>query len=340
VTGETTSLNLPVTSEPFQATRASVTGDAFVTKVGTIGAATHLRVTASVSSVAAGTSFRITVSARDATGVIAPSYRGTVRFTSSDGYAALPDDYTFTAADAGVKTFAVTLGTADTQTITATDTVSGSLTATVSVTVVPGPLAFYWIYPDFDTPTSGVPFDLYVFPFDAFGNLLTDYTGEIAFYSPDETDLLPAPYTFTVNDMGMAYFFEGATLFTPGIHELYVFDTATFEIYGFASYDVLGGDSPGGAPGGVDPSILPALLEGIEPARLLDGEPAGLARMPGRPLRSQGAHSKLVPVAGQEEKRGTGLSSGGSLTPRWWPGQEDSWLTLDEVLIGAIRKSF
>ena len=72
----------------------------------------------------------VTVTARDAFGNIATGYTGTVHFTSSDGQAALPADYTFTAADAGVHTFTATLKTAGSQTITATDTVTATITGT------------------------------------------------------------------------------------------------------------------------------------------------------------------------------------------------------------------
>ena len=64
---------------------------------------------------------RVTVTAYDAYGNVATGYTGTVTFTSSDGQAALPASYTFTAADAGTHTFSVTLETAGTQSITATD---------------------------------------------------------------------------------------------------------------------------------------------------------------------------------------------------------------------------
>src|SRR5262249_57455888 len=55
----------------------------------------------------AGTSFSITVQAVDDLNNTVSGYRGTVHFTSSDGQAALPTDYTFTAADAGAHTFTV-----------------------------------------------------------------------------------------------------------------------------------------------------------------------------------------------------------------------------------------
>jgi serine/threonine-protein kinase len=56
----------------------------------------------------------------DAYGNVATGYPGTLKFTSSDKNAVLPANYTFTAADAGMKTFGVTLNTSGTQSITAT----------------------------------------------------------------------------------------------------------------------------------------------------------------------------------------------------------------------------
>src|SRR5439155_20752342 len=53
-----------------------------------------------------------------------------LQFTGSDGQAVLPANYIFTGGDAGVHTFNATLKTAGTQSITVTDTVSGSVTGT------------------------------------------------------------------------------------------------------------------------------------------------------------------------------------------------------------------
>jgi adhesin/invasin len=49
--------------------------------------------------------------------------------------ATAPANYTFTAADAGVHTFSVTLITPPSQTVTVTDTVNGTLTATSTIAV-------------------------------------------------------------------------------------------------------------------------------------------------------------------------------------------------------------
>jgi streptogramin lyase len=68
----------------------------------------------------AGTPFNVTVTAQDPYGNTATGYTGRVHFSSGDPYgASLPADYTFTAADQGVHTFAAgaTLYTASTTTI-------------------------------------------------------------------------------------------------------------------------------------------------------------------------------------------------------------------------------
>ena len=92
------------------------------------------------STVTAGDSMSITVTAYDAYGNVATGYTGTVKF-SNDDKASLPRNYTFTAADAGVHTFTglvlhnkkgkQTL----TQTLTVTDTQNTALTATDTIVV-------------------------------------------------------------------------------------------------------------------------------------------------------------------------------------------------------------
>jgi streptogramin lyase len=92
----------------------------------------HFGVLPSINPVPAGLAFSLTVQGLDPSNQLAENYRGSVHFTSSDGAATLPADYTFTAADNGAHTFSVTLPTAGRQTITVTDTVQGDLTGTVS----------------------------------------------------------------------------------------------------------------------------------------------------------------------------------------------------------------
>src|SRR5262249_58230723 len=83
-------------------------------------------------STTAGDAHNFTVTSLDAYGNTAPDYTGTVQITSSDPHANLPDPYTFTSVsggDIGRHTFAATLVTSGTQSITAKD---GSITGTES----------------------------------------------------------------------------------------------------------------------------------------------------------------------------------------------------------------
>src|SRR5262249_35823714 len=84
------------------------------------------------ASVKAGARFSLTVTVVDAYGNVVTGYRGRVAFRSSDATANLPRNYTFTAADQGVHTFTgLVLKKKGKQTFTLTDTLDGSLTASV-----------------------------------------------------------------------------------------------------------------------------------------------------------------------------------------------------------------
>jgi adhesin/invasin len=77
----------------------------------------------------------VTVIALDAYGNVATGYTGTVHFTSTDNQALLTANYTFTAADVGVHTFTVTFKKTGMQTLTATDTHTGSIKGSASTKV-------------------------------------------------------------------------------------------------------------------------------------------------------------------------------------------------------------
>jgi hypothetical protein len=83
----------------------------------------------------AGVASNFTVTALDAYGNIVTGYSGTIHFTSSDSQASLPANYTFTAADGGVHTFSAMLKTAGSQSLTATDTATGSIAGAQSIMV-------------------------------------------------------------------------------------------------------------------------------------------------------------------------------------------------------------
>ncbi|HEY3321297.1 MAG TPA: kelch repeat-containing protein [Planctomycetota bacterium] len=101
-----------------------------------VGPATALQVAGFPTPTVAGVAHQVTVSAKDGGTNTAVGYTGTVHFTSSDPQAVLPGDYTFTAADQGVQSFSVTLKTAGTQSITATDTAPTAIAGAQSGIVV------------------------------------------------------------------------------------------------------------------------------------------------------------------------------------------------------------
>src|SRR5439155_4117127 len=75
-------------------------------------------------------------------------------FISSDGAAVLPANYTFLAADAGTQTFNATLKTVGERTITATDTVTATITGSqTNITVTPA-AASTLVVSGFADPTS------------------------------------------------------------------------------------------------------------------------------------------------------------------------------------------
>jgi hypothetical protein len=87
----------------------------------------------------AGDAATATLTAYDSNYNVATGYTGTVHFTSTDGAATLPMNYTFTGADAGTHTFigGFTLRTAGGQTVTVTDTLDATITLTRNVIVGP-----------------------------------------------------------------------------------------------------------------------------------------------------------------------------------------------------------
>ncbi len=185
--------------------------------------ATHFSLTPSTTTVRAGTPFTITVRALDAQNNLVPSYTGTVHFTSTDGRATLPGNYTFTAADAGVHTFSVTLATPGNQTVTATDIASG-ITGNTTVSVV-SVATHFSVTPSATTVTAGVAFTITVQALDAQNNRVPSYTGTVHFTSTDSRATLPANYTFTAADAGVHTF--SVTLATPGNQAVTATDTSS-----------------------------------------------------------------------------------------------------------------
>ena len=168
--------------------------------------ASTMPVTDFPASTTAGVAHNITVTLKDAYGNIASGYSGTVHFTSSDAKATLPVNYTFTAADAGQHTFSATLRTAGTRSITAADALASALKATESGLTVNAAAASKFLITIPSTITAGVPFNVTFAVQDAYGNVVTGYTGAVHFTSTDRSATLPANYAFTAADKGIHTF--------------------------------------------------------------------------------------------------------------------------------------
>ncbi|HZZ80061.1 MAG TPA: autotransporter-associated beta strand repeat-containing protein, partial [Gemmataceae bacterium] len=162
-----------------------------------LGNATHFQVTASPTSVTAGGTTTVTVTALDAFGSVATIYTGTVHLTSSDTQAGLPADATLIN---GVGTFTVTLKTAGNQTVTATDTADSSITGTSgTITVTAAAVDHFAFSGTPSTTTAGNSFDFQIDALDAYGNAVTDFNGSADLASTDSgtSSVLPATASFT-----------------------------------------------------------------------------------------------------------------------------------------------
>jgi hypothetical protein len=206
---------------------SSVGGSATV-QVGAAAAAS-LAVTAP-GTVTAGAAFGVTLTALDSYGNTATGYTGAVHFTSSDGQATLPTDYTFTAADAGLHAFGTTLRTAASQSITATDTATASITGTQGGILVPPAAAVRLRVSGTTSGTAGAALSYTVTALDPYGNVATGYTGAVHFTSSDGQATLPIDYTFTAADQGVHS--VSVTFRTAGSQSLTAADTATASITG------------------------------------------------------------------------------------------------------------
>ncbi len=201
---------------------SSITGTSN-TLTATPGPTTTLVVSAS-SPQTAGTGFNFTVTAVDLFNNTTPAYAGTVHFTSTDGSATLPANTTLTN---GVGTLSATLKTAGNQTITATDTVTSSITGTSSTISVTPAAAMHFSVSAPASAGQNISFNFTVTALDQFNNTATGYSGTVHFTSSDGTATLPANSTLT-NGVGTL----AATLKTLGNQTITATDTVNSGITG------------------------------------------------------------------------------------------------------------
>jgi len=161
----------------------------------TARAANHLAL-ATTASPGSGTSFPFTVTALDDFGNTDTAYAGTVRFTSSDASpgVVLPPNSKLTS---GQGTFAATLVSVGSQTITGTDVATAAITGTLTVSVAATVHDLRVTAPM--TATAGAPFSVTVVAADAQGNPVPGYGGTVHFASSDASPgvSLPSDSTLT-----------------------------------------------------------------------------------------------------------------------------------------------
>jgi hypothetical protein len=157
-------------------------------------AAASFVVTASPTSVTAGGSTTLTVTAKDAYGNTATGYAGTAHFTGGGAGATLPADGPLAA---GVGTFAATLVTAGGQTVTATDTTNGSITGSAAVNVTPTAATQFVITGLPASVVAGGTVTATVTAKDQYGNTATGFAGTVTVTSSDAAATLPPPATLT-----------------------------------------------------------------------------------------------------------------------------------------------
>lgn len=166
------------------------------------------------SPITAGALGTFTVTITDGSGNTVTSYSGAIHFTSSDPQViagvGLPANFTFPFSDRGSHTFTATLKTAGTQSITATDTVTATITGSqTGITVTPAAISALLIAGFPNPANANTPGTVTVSARDAFANLSPSYTGTVHLTSTDPLAILPADYTFTTgsgNDNGMHTF--------------------------------------------------------------------------------------------------------------------------------------
>jgi uncharacterized protein (TIGR03437 family) len=230
VTSTTTGVYSNTTSQILSnETVPGAPGTATLTVTPTV--ATHFTVAGPASSTA-GATLGITVTALDQFNNTASGYVGTVHFTSTDGTGTLPSDYTYVAGDLGVRNFIgpTILRTAGAQTITATDTITGSITGTSGVITVNSDVATRFTVTAQGSATAGAAFNFTVTARDQFNNTATGYAGTVRFSSSDGAAVLPANTTLT-NGAGSL----SATLKTAGSQTITATDTVSGAITGISA---------------------------------------------------------------------------------------------------------
>jgi hypothetical protein len=205
-----------------------------ITQIVTASAATHFSLSAATGSTA-GQAVPVIVTALDAYNNPVAGYSGTVHFTSSDGQAGLPADYTFMPSDNGSHPFNSTLKTAGAQTLTAYDLANPGVGGSATIQVVAAAATHLQLVAAQNTIYPNVPFAMIVTALDAYGNVAISYRGTIHFTSSDAQASVPADVTFTAAANGVLTV-SGFVLRSPADQTFTATDTVTATITGVAYF--------------------------------------------------------------------------------------------------------
>ena len=201
----------------------------------TPGPADRFAVTGLVTAIAGAVQLA-TATALDAYGNVVTGYGGAAAITSSDVQAVLPGTGSFVN---GVRSFFVSLATAGSQTVSATD---GLVTGGQTVTITAAAASVMTLTGLADTTAAGASQSGFVTLFDAYSNVARGYAGTVHFTSSDVNATLPGDHTFVAADNGI-YPFTGLVLKKVGSTSITVADTVTASLQAGTTETV----SPGAA---------------------------------------------------------------------------------------------
>lgn len=178
-------------------------------------------------AISVGTPMNLLAVARTAAGAIDPSYRGKVHVSSSDPNASLPEDYTFAAADHGVKVWpdAVVLRSSGLQSVTVQDTATRAVLHRETFELVSTGVTQLRVQTA-SAPVAGVAQDVTVSALDSSGAVNPFYLGSIVFSSSDPNAILPLSTTFNASDAGVVFLPAALVWKTRGAHNVGAQDAA------------------------------------------------------------------------------------------------------------------
>ena len=217
----------------------SARAEAAVTLVVAPQPVVSIQVSPVVATTVAGTELGVLLTAIAANGLQTPSYRGTVRLSSSDSAAVIPGDVTFGATDAGVKLAKLELRTSGLAAISAVDTANPGLRGAAAIPVRPGAAANCTMSQTPLSTAAGAAFGFTVALADRFGNRASEYAGTMRMTTSDARAPASGDVTFSAADSGSHVF--SAMLLTTGPQTLSVGDTSDAALHCDAGVVVMPG---------------------------------------------------------------------------------------------------